>query len=232
MWQSAAGRPGRKVHRPCPPPVPGPATHPSPEHRAPHTALTRQTLVLFMHGCLKCGPSLFLGYSVCLSQGDPAASGYSQNVCMPPWQPTPTAHPCPGTPPGELPRAQGPDKPPLCSGLGIQEGSASSLSRGPYTLILDGTPEQLALALPRTTEGSGSGLRSSLFSVRSMGEPPAPEPPSGNKGGVPPSPPTGQRPSPGCRAGAGCGPSAPGLTPAARTGPQTQTGNPAVGSHG
>lgn len=60
---------------------------------------------------------------------------------------------------------------------------------------------QLALALPRTTEGSGSGLRSSVFSVRSMGEPPTPEPPSGNKGGVPPSPPTGQRPSPQRRAG-------------------------------
>ena len=172
-------------------PVPAPATHPSPEHRAPHTALTRQTLVLFMHGCLKCGPSLFLGYSVCLSQGDPAASGYSQNVCMPPWQPTLTAHPCSRTPPGGLPRAQGPDKPPLCSRLGIREGSASSLSRGPYTLISDRTAEQLALALPRTTEGSGSGLRSSVFSVRSMGEPPAPEPPSGNKGGVPPSLPTG-----------------------------------------
>lgn len=91
------------------------------------------------------------------------ASGYSQSVCVPPPQPTPTAHLCPGTPPGGLPRAQGPGKPPLCSGLGGSGGQ-------PLTFPGVPTPSsrtELRNSWPRChpgqlrVQGLGSGLQCS-----------------------------------------------------------------------
>ena len=134
-------------------------------------ALTRQTLVLFIPGRLKCGPSLFLGYSVCLSQGDPAASGYSQNVCVPPPQPTPTAHSCPGTPPGELPHAQGPDKPLLCSGLGGSGGQPLTFPGVPDAQASSPQPPcpprtQVLPALSLQCNPEGWGIRGTCLNYR------------------------------------------------------------------